>query len=373
MSLKAFRPALTILAIPYALSVTGCSGTVSQKVEHFSVIAYCNGPATEADKYPVEILTHIQYSFLHVRSNGAVPIGVRDSANIAHLVSLKSRNARLKILLSLGGWGGCRGCSEVFSTAEGRHQFAESFKEILRRFHADGIDLDWEYPAIAGYPGHPFGPGDKHNFTLLIEDLRKTLDENQEVSFAAGGFTEYLENSVEWNLVMPLVDRVNVMTYDLVNAASTSTGHHTSLYSTAAQAESVDHAVHFLDSIGVQHRKIVIGAAFYARLWDHVSDRDNGLYQSGTFKAYVSYKDLPAYFESVGGMRQYWDTVAQAPYAYSASGQLFATFDDPLSVTMKARYVIKNHLGGIMFWELTGDRTSGGLLEAIENARVGIE
>ncbi|HXX65413.1 MAG TPA: glycosyl hydrolase family 18 protein, partial [Bacteroidota bacterium] len=308
------RALSAILAVHMFALASGCSSPATHAGESFAVIAYCNGPAASVDSYPVELLTHVQYSFLHVRSDGSVPVSWRDSANITHLVSLKSRNARLKVLLSVGGWGGCRSCSGVFASQEGRRQVALTLGKILDRFQADGVDIDWEYPAIAGYPGHPFSTDDRHNFTLLIGELRSVLGDSREVSFAAGGFTEYLENSVEWRMVMPLVDRVNVMSYDLVNASSTVTGHHTPLFSTPSQIESVDHAVRYLDSLGVPHSKIVIGAAFYARMWDHVADQNNGLYQSGTFKAYVNFKEMGSYFERAGGVRQLWDSVAQAPY-----------------------------------------------------------
>src|SRR5690349_22776137 len=74
--------------------------------------------------------------------------------------------------------------------------------------------------------------GKPHNFTLLIQALRTTLGDKYEISFAAGGFTKFLTQSIEWNAVMPFVDRVNLMTYDLINGYSTVTGHHTPLYST---------------------------------------------------------------------------------------------------------------------------------------------
>jgi chitinase len=75
----------------------------------------------------------------------------------------------------LGGWSGCAPCSDVFSTAAGRTAFAASVKELLLYFKADGIDLDWEYPAIEGYPGHTYRKEDKENFTSLVQALRATL------------------------------------------------------------------------------------------------------------------------------------------------------------------------------------------------------
>ena len=78
-------------------------------------------------------------------------------------------------------------------------------------------------------------PADKENFTALMQALRDALGNKHEVSFAAGGFVEFLQNSVEWDKIAPLVDKVNLMSYDLVNGNSTITGHHTPLYSTPQQ------------------------------------------------------------------------------------------------------------------------------------------
>jgi chitinase len=41
------------------------------------------------------------------------------------------------------------------------------------------------------------------------------------------------------------------------------------------------------------------------------------------------------------------------------------TFDDPPIMAAKAEYVRRNHLGGIMFWELSGDMPDGELITAI--------
>src|SRR5262249_578206 len=158
-------------------------------------------------------------------------------------------------------------CSEVFSTDKGRSEFSKSVRHLNEQFHTDGIDLDWEYPAIEGYPGHAFKLSDRENFTALIISLRRELGPRQEISFAAGGFKKFLDESVDWPAVMPRVDRVNLMTYDLVNGYSKVTGHHTPLYSSDQQPESTDFAVQYLAKRGVPKNKMVIGAAFYARVW----------------------------------------------------------------------------------------------------------
>jgi chitinase len=271
----------------------------------------------------------------------------------------------LKVILSLGGWGGCKTCSEVFSTAQGREEFASSVKELADYFHTDGIDLDWEYPAIAGYPGHRFVPEDRPNFTALVVALRKALGKNQEISFAAGGFTTFLEQSIEWKKVIPLVDRVNLMTYDLINGNSTVTGHHTGLYSTPQQQESTDHAVHYLDSIGVPRNKMVIGAAFYARIFENVASVNDGLYQSTKFLRGVPYKNFESSFPPDSGFVYHWDPVAMAPWLYNPEKKWFVTFDDTTSMRHKTEYTIAKKLNGIMFWQLAEDKFQGGLLDVI--------
>ena len=141
---------------------------MSQPSPHkISVIGYYSGDAAKIAAYPVEKLTHIIFSFCHLKGNRLRVDNARDTLTIQELVRLKSRNPSLKVLLSLGGWGGCETCSPVFSTSKGRQQFAESVKEASRYFNTDGIDLDWEYPAIPGFPGHAFSADDKENFTAL--------------------------------------------------------------------------------------------------------------------------------------------------------------------------------------------------------------
>ena len=333
--------------------------------QQISVIGYYSGDAAKIVDYPVEKLTHIIFSFCHLKGNRLWVNNARDTLTIQQLVRLKSRNPSLKVLLSLGGWGGCETCSPVFSTRKGRKQFARSVKKASRYFKTDGIDIDWEYPAIPGYPGHAFSAGDKANFTKLVQALHKKLGD-KEVSFAAGGFTQFLAASIDWKKVTPLVSRINLMTYDLVHGASTVSGHHTPLYSTPQQIESADHAVRFLDSVGVPRNKMVIGAAFYSRIFDVTSDTLFGLYQPGKFSRAIPYKSFNLDSLQRETFVSYWDDMAKAPYLYSASKKQLITGDSEQSIISKTNYAVAQKLNGIMFWQLADDKISGGLLDAID-------
>jgi chitinase len=340
----------------------------SQKKD-ISVLAYYVG-GQDVDSFAIEKLTHIIYSFCHLKGNKLAVDDAKDSAMIRKLVSLKSRNPGLKVMLSLGGWGGCASCSEVFSQKRGRREFAKSVKVVNDYFKTDGLDLDWEYPAVKGYPGHKYSPDDKKNFTALVKKVRKKLGWQNELSFAVGGSKKIIDSSIEWQPVMKEMNRVNLMSYDLVGGYSKVTGHHTPLYSTEINHESVQHGVEQIISKGVDKNKIVIGAAFYGRMWENVADSLDGLYQQGKFVRSVQRKYFATRLSPDSGFVYHWDTTAHAPWIYNAEKKLFITYESERSIAEKTKYVIDNGLGGIMFWQLGEDLYKGGLLDAIYEAKL---
>jgi len=364
-----FRHLALVALLPLSfVSLFFAKKTLPQsKPKQIAVIAYYAGNGKDLDKYKWEQVSHVIYSFCHLRGQRLAVDNPNDSICIRNLVALKKKY-KLKVMLSLGGWGGCQPCSDVFAKTDGRSEFAQSVKDLMREYGADGIDLDWEYPGIEGYPEHPFKPEDKVNFTLLVQELRQTLGKKAVLSFAAGGFASFFDQSIEWDKVMPLVNYVNLMSYDLVSGYSTVTGHHTPLYSNPKQEASADHGVKYLLKLGVPAEKIIIGAAFYARSWSGVENINRGLYQSGKFKSFVPYHRIPSTFTAEEGFVFYRDSVSQAPWAYSPQRKEFATFDDYGSVKLKTKYAIQQKLGGIMFWQLTDDQAETGLLQAIWEA-----
>src|SRR5688572_9438611 len=92
----------------------------AQKHQDFAIIAYYSAGPDQVDNLPAEKLTHIIFSFCHLSGNALTVTNGRDSLTLQKLNALKKRNPKLKVILSLGGWGCCETCSDVFSTAEGR-------------------------------------------------------------------------------------------------------------------------------------------------------------------------------------------------------------------------------------------------------------
>ncbi len=352
--------------LPILLLALGSFGKIhSQSSLEFRVIGYYAGSSVPIDSFQTDKLTHLIFCFGHLQGNRLHIHNSQDSATIKKMVQLKSKHPSLKVMLSLGGWGGCERCSDVFDSQKGREEFAQSVREISAYFKTDGIDLDWEYPAIKGFPGHKYNERDRSNFTALVQELRKINGPDFEISFAAGGFTEYIESSIEWKEVIKYVNFINIMSYDIVHGFSTTSGHHTALYSTPMQKESADHAIQLLLSHGVPPSYLVIGAAFYGRFFKIDEGYPVDLYMPCKFTHGFSSKFSTDSLSKQNGFEMKWDSIAQAPYAINPQRRLLASYDNNISVALKTQYARTHKLGGIMFWQLLDDRLRNGLLETI--------
>ncbi len=321
-------------------------------------------------------LTHINYAFANI-ADGRIAQGFsNDPENFKVLTGLRRQNPRLKILISVGGWTWSGGFSDMALTRQTRLKFIESAVEFVRLHDLDGVDIDWEYPGLAGI-GNKFRAEDKQNFTALLTELRTALDRegkahkrNYLVTFVAGANVPECLAQMELKKVQAVVDFVNLMTYDFRGSESDPvTGHHANLYVNAADDKrlSADAAVREYLKAGVPAAKIVLGVPFYGKTWGDVKPAKNGLYQPGkppSERIDASFGNLSKQFINMNGYVRMWDDQAQAPYLWNEARQIFITYEDPESVRLKCRYIRQRHLGGIMFWEYFAD-TTGSLLGTI--------
>jgi chitinase len=341
----------------------------------FRVVAYVASwsmpPVIRAEK-----LTHINFAFAQIDRHGEVALERPGAAeSLKSLLALRNRNPELKVLVSVGGWM-AEGFSDAALTDVSRDAFARSAVEFLRRHALDGIDLDWEYPG-QGVAGIKYRPEDKENFTLLLKTLRRALDAENAARAGAGGKRylltiasadrEYFDHT-EMEKLHVYLDWINIMSYDFFNSLTRTTGHHAGLYRSefaAATDRNADASVRQHLAAGIPRGKLVLGVAFYGRGFAGVNPLNNGLNQSyERYEADHSYAELVEKFIGKQGFVRYWDDRAQAPYLWNDAARTFITYDDPRSIEVKARYARDNHLGGVMFWELSQDR-DGELLDVI--------
>jgi chitinase len=318
-------------------------------------------------------LTRINYAFANIRDGKMVPGFSHDAENLALLTGLRKTNPSLKVLVSVGGWLWSGGFSDVSLTPQSRAIFITSVSDFLTRYDLDGLDIDWEYPGMAG-AGHIFRDEDKANFTLLLKELRAEFDLQQKngkrrmmLSIAAGGSDEFVAHT-EMGEVQKYVDTVNLMSYDYYEPESDKiTGHHAPLFTNPADPKkiSADASVLAFEAAGVPASKIVLGLPFYGHIWGGVPDHDDGLFQAGQAipNAYSPYSKIVDEMKT-GEFKRFWDPIASAPYLYNARKRIFITYEDPQSISAKCAYVTQQKLGGVMFWDYSGD-PSGVLLDTI--------
>lgn len=347
----------------------------------------------EPEQIPVGKITHIIFSFTEVIDNKMAFRNEDAGGMLRELNAQKKRNPDLKVMIACGGWGGSGGFSDMAASKDKRRVFVESVIDFIDHYELDGLDVDWEYPGMAG-AGNTFRAEDKENFTALMKELREAMDKSRKdliLSFAAAGWELFFDN-IETAEVMNHADYMNIMTYDFVGGSSQYTGHHTNLGLITAedllgtaymdyinevvmksreeewQPRSTERIVNYCLELGVDPRQIVIGAAFYGRSWQGVNPENNGLYQAnrGVLTGWSAYSDIRENFENKNGYTAYWDEKAKAPYLYNKTDSIFISYDDTSSVKLKTRYAADNKLGGIMYWEQSLDtKEDNSLLDAI--------
>lgn len=377
---------------------------------------------------PTHLYTHLNFAFLDFDSAGNLMFTDKDAAvgaslnqegvtwgdvNSGILPVLRAErasNPSMKLGISVGGWSKSGDFPTMASNVQTRANFVQNMMKFLEYTDFDFIDLDWEYPGAvrqADYTdnqldeGNPAAsPQDKENYIKLLTELRTAMDlqgerlgKTYELSVALPMDKEKLQVGVDIPAMFDVINFANIMTYDARGAFDSVSGHHTPLYGNPAdpmydKGFSIDQSVNYLLSQGASAEKIVIGAAFYSRGWENISDTGGvtglaGLFgtagtgvsnadqstsvgalndlplsvgdggMAGGVWAYRNFDNLKATYT---GLVEYWDDTAKAPYLYN--GSAFFTYDNPQSLAEKTKYVRENNLGGVISWQAGNDKVT---------------
>jgi len=357
-------------------------------------VAYKNGPVS-ATYYvnwaiygrhhfpwdlPTDSVTHVFYAFANVRpESGEVYLtdswadeGIHwaekgdswnDSGNNLYgcfnqFRQLKQKNRHLKLVLSIGGWTYSSNFAPATDSAEKRQKFANSAIEIIENYGLDGFDVDWEYPT-----------SDKEADQLvdILRRSRRGLDKLQKkkndqspyvLTIAAPcGPNHYKQLHIkEMNRYLSFI---NLMAYDYAGSWDTIAGHQANLHLTDSSAVnqgnfSTAAAVDYYMSQSVPATKLVIGMPLYGRSFLNtkgIGQSYNGLGQGTWEPGTYDYKTIP-----MDNVKLVEDMKAVGAYTYNPSNKELVTFDTPNTVRRKVKYVQKHGLGGVMWWESSGDK-----------------
>lgn len=253
-------------------------------------------------------LTHINIAFVNPDKNGVFKNDIGSDSTLQKIVDTAHANG-VKVLASLGGWGGSVNYPDLVSNTAGINRLNANLLEFVEKFSLDGIDIDVE------------GDVDKelwNHYEEWISSLRKLCDDEGLLltTACAKWYASYISDDT-----LRLFDLVNIMVYD-----NTSEKNHASMEYAKASLE-------YFESKGIEKSKLVLGVPFYARNPDF---------------GYMSYQDIIATDESAYNRDYYGE--------FSYNGKY----------TMAAKCELAKDYGGIMIWELGEDASEPfSLLEII--------
>ncbi|CAN5320085.1 hypothetical protein BH11PSE10_BH11PSE10_13690 [soil metagenome] len=348
-------------------------------------------------------VSHLLYAFLRICGPGQLPrdathcagkadfelaSGPQEQTFDAAFLRLKQRAPHVKVVASVGGWGGSDPFFHLANDAARRAVFAASAVKFLRDHPGfDGIDIDWEHPggngsALDPTTGVPLGSAaDGQAYADLVMALRRAVDplgletgRRYLVTTAVNGARSVVSR-VNYRAAEPALDLVFLMTYDFYGGWSKVGGHHTALFSSAAQADdSVDEQVRNMRTAGLPAAKLVVGVAMYGRGFSGLAKPAAGTPKTGDYPpaaeavageaGTITYKALARQFlQGQRGFQTQFDASSQAWYLWRATDGVYIGYDDPRAVLLKGAYVREKGLAGLFAWELSQD--NGDILNAM--------
>jgi chitinase len=310
------------------------------------------------------------------------------NGNLNQFKELKKKYPKLRISISLGGWTGSAHFSDAALTPASRAAHVKSCLDMWLKGNLpglpagaakgifDGVDLDWEWPASEGNPGNVIRPEDKQNFTALVHEYRKQLDK---LSGRPGRYnlTAFLpanptmiDNGFEVRKLFKDLTFGTTQGYDYHGPWETLTNQQSAIDGPKGDPTTPEFSsqvtIDAYLSRGAPRSKLVMGVPFYSHGWTGVTNANHGLFQPSTGPAPATYEagteDYRLLKAHLSDYTVYRDN--RAGFAWLFDGTTFWTWDDPVEMARKARYIDHRDLGGAMIWSLDGD-SNGELISAL--------
>lgn len=372
-----------ILSGAFVAAVVGLSAQAQATQQ---VAAYYDG-GMAVSQIPAAQINDLIYAFGEPNDAGVcTPPTAGQIGTFADLRKLRQEHPLMRLIVSIGGWDAAPQYSDIALTDQSRGKFVAScVQTFLVQQGFDGIDIDWEFPVHGGLS--KARPQDRADATALVQELRRQLDAFGRakhrhylltVATPAGtwqkGGAYSVSDSYDLAALARSADWLNVMTYDMNTIFSPLSAFNTPLAAdprdpAPAPQRSVDNltgAVGYYESRGVPAAKIMLGMAFYGRGFIGVSQQDAGLYSkyTGGYEE-TPWKAIRSQFLTSPDWVRHWSATAQAPWLYNAKQHIFFTYDDPLSLAIKADFARRERLRGVMIWVLGEDDPRNSLLHAL--------
>jgi len=306
--------------------------------------------------------SHYLFSFLALKDNKLQLEESGHTEMIEYLLSKKTINPDIKVLVAVGGWAmGREPFEAVAKSAANIKAFTETSIEFLRKHNLDGLDIDWEYPQS------------KTQFVNLLTGLRQGFEAEAKASGKPRLLLTAAVSAGEGNIVVgydipamskPL-DFVNLMSYDLHGSWEQMTGINAPLFASRQDkgwkvSLNVKWAVETFLNSGCPAEKLIMGMPLYGRGFRLQQNGGNpGLYAPTRGAASVGAE--PGYDKICGweklGWTKRWEFEQQVPFMFK--GTDWIGYDDKCSLEHKAEFLKEKNLAGGMVWELGLDDVQG--------------
>jgi chitinase len=350
------------------------------------IAAYYDG-GMPVSQIPAAQINDLIYAFGEPNDAGVcTPPTAAQSGTFVALRALRKQHPGLRLIVSIGGWDAAPQYSDIALTDKSRGEFVAScVRAFLVAQGFDGVDLDWEFPVHGGM--NRSRPQDRADATALAREFRRQLDalgrtKNRHylltVATPAGtwqqGGAYSVSDSYDLAALARAVDWLNVMTYDMNTIFSPLSAFNAPLAADPQDRtqepqrarDNLTSAVRYYESQHVPAAKIMLGVAFYGRGFTGVSQQDAGLYSKyAAVYPETPWKTVRAQFLTDPEWVRHWSATAQAPWLYNARQHIFFSYDDPISLGIKADFARREQLRGVMIWVLGEDDPENGLLNAL--------
>jgi chitinase len=312
---------------------------------------YNNPPYVySADQIPYNQLTHISHAFLLLDRKADGTLDVPQGFIEPNLI-VKAHAAGVKVLVSIGGGDGIEGprFNKMARVEAYRQAFVQNVHAFLTANGYDGVDIDWEIPNAR----------DMSDCTTLMQELRNELPPGQFlISMATPSDPRSWGAGFDIPALAPLVDFMNVMTYDFTGSWAGYAGLNSPVLQDPAdpiQSGSVKTSMDlYADIYGVPLPQLNIGAPFYGYEFDGV----DALWApcNGCAVNQQNYGDYIKPLMHSSAWQKRLDKTAKSPYMVNSTLPGFITYDNASSTGSKTRYILKQRgFGGVFMWELSAD------------------
>ncbi len=319
----------------------------------------------------LRLFTHIWHAFVTVDTLGNVEMepGIANSDLVA-----RAHAVGVKVLISVGGPNSGQYFNALVNEADSIKHLVDSVVAIVLKYHYDGVDVDWEFPALEAH---------EEGMVSFIALLRQQLDHKVRGSLIVlkvpsgggglvsqtvfgGAIVGYLSNTTitqpgqgperlfDDAKLIPLVDFLNVMAYDF-HEDGISTGHNSNLFhdpqDRTPESYSVYESMELWSRKGWPKQRLVVGIPCNGHSFhtNHITVKENVSLKT----VRVPFKDILKLIAQ--GWKNSWEKDAYAPLLFSPNEKEYITYDSPQSAQLKGQWARQQGYRGVFFSDITQD------------------